>query len=352
MRMLITGGAGFIGANLATALARGGDDVVIADNLSRPGSANNLRAILDEPALAPRITFHQLDVRDFANCLSLLAENAIDAVAHLAGQVAVTDSLTDPIEDFDVNARGTLNVLEAVRRHQPEAHVLFTSTNKVYGSLNDLRAERTTSRYVLVDYPDGIPETRPTDPATPYGCSKLSAEAYVRDYGSTYALRTTVFRMSCIYGKRQNGTASQGWVSWFVRAALTGSPVTIYGDGMQVRDVLYVDDLVAAMLVVLHTGAGTGETFNVGGGSKFSLSVWGEFRELLEGLVGRQIPVCFAECRPGDQNVYVSDIRRVSTRLSWTPLTPPALGIAEVAAWTRAQLSLGNSSPISREAML
>ena len=333
--MVLTGGAGFIGCNLAITLAKRGDDVVLADNLSRPGSDRNLKAMLADEEIAPRLTFHEMDVRDADACMELLADGA-DGVAHLAAQVSVTDSLTDPTEDFDINARGTLNVLEAVRKLAPDAHLLFTSTNKVYGSLTDLPVDRTDTRYVLSTAPEGIAETRPTTAATPYGCSKLGGDLYVQDYARTFGLNTTVFRMSCIYGTRQNGSVDQGWVSWLVRGAIEGKDLTIYGDGLQVRDLLHVDDLVRAFLTVLDTDAGRGEVFNIGGGPEFSLSVWAEFGDVLEDLLGAPVPVSYDKWRPSDQYVYISDLTKVSKALDWAPEKSPQEGIAEVAAWVNA----------------
>jgi CDP-paratose 2-epimerase len=335
VKVVITGGAGFIGCNLAITLAKRGDEVVLADNLSRPGSDRNLAAMLADEEIAPHLTFHELDVRDADACMELLGDGA-DGIAHLAAQVSVTDSLTDPTEDFDINARGTLNLLEAARVLAPDANFLFTSTNKVYGSLTDLPVERTETRYVLPTLPDGVSEERPTTAATPYGCSKLAGDLYVQDYARTFGLNTTVFRMSCIYGTRQNGNVDQGWVSWLVRGAIEGEDLTIYGDGLQVRDLLHVDDLVRAFLTVLTTDAGRGEVFNMGGGPKFSVSVWAEFSKILEDLLGTTVPVAYDDWRPSDQYVYISDLTKVSKALDWAPVKSPAEGIDEVVSWVNA----------------
>lgn len=334
MRVIVTGGAGFIGCNLAIALARRGDDVVLADNLSRPGSSANLESLLADSEISDRLTYREMDVRDAAACDALVADGA-DAIAHLAAQVSVTSSLVDPVEDFEINARGTLNVLEAARKHAPEAHVLFTSTNKVYGSLADLPLERHETRYVLPTISQGVSEAFPTTAATPYGVSKLVGDLYVQDYAYTFGMHTTVFRMSCIYGTRQNGNVDQGWVSWMVKAALSNQDLTIYGDGRQVRDLLHVDDLVNAIITVFDTDLGRGQVFNMGGGPEFSVSVWAEFGEILQGLVGHEIPVKYDDWRPSDQRVYISDIRKACETLSWTPKRSPADGIAEVLAWVQ-----------------
>ena len=335
MKVVVTGGAGFIGCNLAITLAKRGDEVILGDNLSRPGSDRNLEAMLADEEIASRITFHEMDVRDADACMALLADGA-DGVAHLAAQVSVTDSLEDPFADFDINARGTLNVLEATRKLAPEARLLFTSTNKVYGGLSDLPVEKTDTRYVLPTLAEGVSESRPTTAATPYGCSKLAGDLYVHDYAKTFGMNTTVFRMSCIYGTHQNGNVDQGWVSWMVRAAIEGKDLTIYGDGLQVRDLLHVDDLVRAFLMVLTTDAGRGEVFNIGGGPDFSLSVWGEFGKVLEEQLGRPVPVAYDDWRPSDQYVYISDLSKVSKALDWAPVKSPEEGIAEVVSWVHA----------------
>ena len=334
MRVLITGGAGFIGSNLAAALARAGHSVVLADNLSRPGSAVNLRSLLEDAALAPHLSYAELDVRDRVACMTLLDRDPAEAVVHLAGQVAVTTSIADPAEDFETNAGGTLNMLEAVRGVAPSARFLFASTNKVYGSLDGLRVERGRTRYVLRDFSTGIPETFPTDAATPYGCSKLAGDAYVREYARTYGLAATVLRLSCVYGTRQNGTTDQGWVSWFVRAALQDRALTIYGDGLQVRDMLHVDDLVELVMILLTDSGGAGQAFNVGGGTGCSVSIWAEFGAMLESLLGRRVPVRYSPRRPSDQRVYITDIRRISEHTGWSPRTSLREGISELIEWT------------------
>jgi len=335
MRVMVTGGAGFIGRNLTEALVTRGHEVVVVDNLARAGSERNLRSLVDHGIAGPLVAFRKVDVRDAAAVGAVMTEFAspFEAVVHLAGQTTVTDSITDPFEDFDVNACGTLTILEAVRKHAPSAHTIFASTNKVYGDLRSLRVERTQRRYVLPDHPDGISETFPTNPATPYGCSKLAADCYVRDYAKTYDMATTVFRMSCVYGKWQNGTLGQGWVSWFVRSALLGSELTVYGDGLQVRDLLHVDDLVEACLGVIIGRKGVGEVFNLGGGAAFSLSVWAEFGMLLEDMLGRRIPVRYDRRRLADQDVYISDCQKLSAALAWKPRRSPSEGLSELIDW-------------------
>jgi CDP-paratose 2-epimerase len=345
MRVLVTGGAGFIGCNLSHALARAGHNVVVLDNLSRNGSDGNLRW-LQETVTSRLITFHRVDVTDPEGIANVLTGDSVDAVVHLAGQTTVTESVADPMADFDANARGTLVLLEAVRRYAAGAHVVFASTNKVYGDLRRLHTERTPTRYTLPDHPDGISESFPTDAVSPYGCSKLAADSYVRDAAITYGLSTTVLRMSCVYGRWQNGMAGQGWVSWFVRSALLGSPVTIFGDGFQVRDLLHIDDLIEAYLAVLsrEPDSGSGEVYNLGGGPAFSLSVWAEFGPLLEELSRRSVRVEYGARRVGDQDVFITDTGKISAVFGWKPRQAPRDGIADLIDWTAWRLS-GDASP-------
>jgi CDP-paratose 2-epimerase len=340
MKVLITGGAGFIGCNLARALTGLGHKVTVVDNLSRAGSEQNLRLVLGLGNGAELVSFRQADVRDKNAIASILTESGkpYDAVVHLAGQTTATESMTNPMEDFDVNARGTLTVLEGVRAHAPGAHVIFASTNKVYGDLSALRVEKTQTRYVLPDNPEGIAEAFPINAVSPYGCSKLAADSYVRDYAATYGMATTVFRLSCIYGRWQNGMVGQGWVSWFVRCALRGTQLTICGDGLQVRDLLHIQDLVDALVPVITEKQGIGETFNGGGGPAFSLSVWAEFRPLLEELAGRPVAVRYEERRVGDQDVYISNHQRLSAALGWKPQLSPRDGIGDLVEWTAGRM--------------
>ncbi len=342
MRIVVTGGAGFIGSNLTLALACLGHSVVIVDDLSRRGSERNLRRLLDNPEISERVTFRKVDIRDVRGCSAALTGSVrpADAVLHLAGQTTVTESLTNPLDDFDINARGTLNLLEATRTHAPEAHFIFASTNKVYGDLKATKVERHETRYRMLDYPEGIPEGFPTGAVSPYGCSKLAGDCYVRDYGRTFGMDTTVLRLSCIYGNWQNGMAGQGWVSWLVKSALNGSGVTIYGDGIQTRDLLHIDDLVSALLTVIVDRRGIGETFNVGGGPRFTISLWAEFGPLLERILRRTVPVRYEARRLGDQDVYVSDIRKLSSALSWSPRKSPEEGVAELVQWLTVELGL------------
>lgn len=334
---LITGGAGFIGSNLAARLLRAGHEVRVLDDLSRPGSERNLAWLR---SLGGGLRFWQAGIND----RQTLAEAAagVAQVYHLAGQVAVTKSVADPTGDFLANALGTLNLLEAVRAKCPDAAVILASTNKVYGSLAGQRVDLGEGRYRLVDFPFGIPETFPLDFHSPYGCSKGAADQYVRDYHRIYGLRTVVFRQSCIYGPRQFGLSDQGWLAWFVLAALKGMPIQIDGDGCQVRDVLFVEDLLDAYeLAAGRVEECAGEVFNIGGGPERVLAIWRDVAPLLERLTGSQPAVQFGPWRPGDQKVFISDTRKVRERLGWRPRVSVEEGMARLVAWTREEMGAG-----------
>ncbi len=331
MHYLITGGAGFIGSNYAHRLIKRGEQVTIYDNLSRRGAERNL-AWLRDTLGSQSFSFIHGDVRDAA--LLTTAIRRCDVVVHLASQVAVTTSVQHPREDFDVNVQGTFNVLEAVRLVEQPPIMLFASTNKVYGGMESLIITEQETRYAYRDYPHGIPESFPLDFHSPYGCSKGSGDQYVRDYSRVYNLPTVVFRQSCIYGPRQFGIEDQGWVAWFVIAAVLGRPITIYGDGKQVRDVLYVEDLLDAYdAAIAHIDRAAGQIYNVGGGPERQLSVWAEFRPLLESLVGHPIPVKYDAWRTGDQRIYVSDIRKAARFLGWQPQVGVRDGITRLYRW-------------------
>lgn len=330
---LITGGSGFIGCNLADRCLAEGQHVTIFDNLSRRGSAHNL-AWLQSRYPQSQLQHVYADVRD-AEAVRQAAVDA-DVIYHLAAQVAVTTSVEDPREDFEINALGTFNILEAARRSGRQPAVVYTSTNKVYGALERTRVEETATRYRLPDLLDGVPESYPLDFHSPYGCSKGAMDQYVRDYARIYALPTVVFRMSCIYGPRQFGNEDQGWLAHMLIRAALGRPITIYGDGKQVRDVLCVTDLVQALrLAVERIEATRGEIFNIGGGPANTLSVWAEFNEVLERLSGRRITASFDQARPGDQPCYVSDIRKATRVMGWRPEIGTDEGIRLVWQWIR-----------------
>lgn len=329
MKLLITGGAGFIGTNFAEYFANKGWEITVLDNLSRKGSGENL-AWLQQTF--PKLRFVKADIRTDNDILKEEVQKH-DALFHLAAQVAVTTSVQNPREDFEINVVGTLNVLEAIRETGASPILVFASTNKVYGGMEDIVITQEATRYVYRDLPQGIPENRLLDFHSPYGCSKGTADQYVRDYSRIYGLKTVVFRQSCIYGPRQYGIEDQGWIAWFTIAALLGRPITIYGDGKQVRDVLHVADLARAYeLVVERISDVKGEVFNIGGGADFSLAVKEVF-PLLEAFLGKKIETTSGDWRPGDQPVYISDIAKAKKVLGWAPTISPAEGVKTLFDW-------------------
>jgi CDP-paratose 2-epimerase len=339
---IVTGGCGFIGTHCVQRLLLEGYRVLCIDNLTRPTAQANL-AWMRRSNRWPAENFHFVlgDVRH-ARALEDVIHDDIrqhgtpEAVIHLAAQVAVTHSVTDPRQDFEVNALGTLNVLEAVRTFCPEAAVIFSSTNKVYGCLKNIEVRELDSRYEFKNLVGGVSSRQPLDFCSPYGCSKGSADQYVRDYARIYRLRTIVFRQSCIYGTRQFGQEDQGWVSWFVIASLLKRQMTIYGTGKQLRDLLWVDDLVEAYWRAWHGGL-AGEIFNVGGGPANTLSLV-ELLETLNQFAPDAISVNALEWgreRPGDQPVYVSDISDLRRSLGWSPTVSPQQGVEMLWTWVK-----------------
>jgi CDP-paratose 2-epimerase len=336
MRFLITGGAGFIGSNLADALLAEREDVTIFDNLSRPGSHHNLGWLRSR--YGQRLTLVQGDIRDSV-ALPAIVRDA-DVVVHLAGQVAVTTSIVAPREDFEINALGTLNVLEAVRNAAIPPILLFASTNKVYGGMEGVAIAETATRHRYRDM-EGISEEQGLDFHSPYGCSKGAADQYVRDYARIYGLRTVVMRQSCIYGPRQFGVEDQGWLAHFVIAAQLGRPISIYGDGKQVRDMLHVHDLIRAYrLAVARIEAVKGQVFNIGGGPANTRSIWREVGPELEQLAGRPLDVRFSAARAGDQLVCVMDTGKAAQLLGWEPLIDVSRGVALLWDWVRENRTL------------
>jgi CDP-paratose 2-epimerase len=344
--VLITGGAGFIGTNLAAALAASGRRVRIFDNLSRAGVAVNLAWLRE--SCRDRIEFQEGDVRDRGALERAVA--GVGQVFHFAAQVAVTSSLTDPIFDFTINAGGTLNLLEAIRALPVRPPLVFTSTNKVYGDLEDVELVPDGSRYLPADTDtrmSGISEARGVDFHSPYGCSKGAADQYVLDYARTFGLPAVVFRMSCIYGPHQFGTEDQGWVAHFLIRAIERAPITIYGDGLQVRDILYVDDLVRAFLLAQqHMDGVRGQAFNIGGGPSRTTSLV-ELIEVIGALERRPIPVEFDGWREADQRYYVSDTRKFEEATGWTPRVSVAEGVRALHAWLRASRGVAESAELA-----
>jgi CDP-paratose 2-epimerase len=329
---LITGGAGFIGTNLADALLSEGKSVIIYDNLSRAGVEKNLQWL--RAKYSSNLKIEIADIRDETALRA--AVDAADAVYHFAAQVAVTTSCIDPLMDFEVNARGTLNLLEAIRHSEKKPPLVFTSTNKVYGELEDLKVVLKADRYEPEDATiaaGGVSENRSIDFHSPYGCSKGAADSYILDYARTFGLKAVVFRMSCIYGPHQFGTEDQGWIAHFLISALEGKPLTIYGDGKQVRDVLYVADLVQAMKIAQNEMEQlTGSAFNIGGGVENTISLL-ELLKIIEDMQGEPIDAEFGDWRPGDQKYYVSDIAKFRAAGNWAPQVNAYDGIENLYKW-------------------
>jgi len=336
LKTLITGGAGFIGSNLVHRLLSKGQEVVIYDNLARRGTEKNVAWLRENHGEAFQLV--RGDIRDAQRLEKVVGE--VDLIYHLAAQVAVTTSVLDPREDFEINALGTLNVLEAARRCKNEPIVVFASTNKVYGALESTEVVDKGSRYDFANI-RGVSESHPLDFHSPYGCSKGAADQYVRDYARIYGLPTIVFRMSCIYGPRQFGNEDQGWLAHFLISSLLGRSITIYGDGKQVRDILYVDDLLAAFeSAVEQIEAAKGQVYNIGGGRENTISVWVEFKEILAELLGHSVEAEFSDWRPGDQRVYISDMSKAHQELAWTPQVSVREGTKRLFDWVTSHRTL------------
>jgi len=344
MKILVTGGAGFVGSHVAEYYAKRGEEVIVFDNLSRAEILG--KTVGDQlynwnylKSNYPDIKLVRGDIRDFDKLKATTCE--VDVIIHAAAQVAVTTSLRDPRTDFEINTLGTFNVLEAARLN--DSAVVFCSTNKVYGeNVNKIPVIEKATRYEYADpkYKNGIPEDFPIDLTShsPYGCSKVAADLYAQDYAHTYGLRTGVFRMSCIYGERQFGVEDQGWVAWFVIATLADKPITIYGNGKQVRDVLYVRDLVRAFDAFLSSNLRHG-VFNIGGGPENALSLL-ELIGLLGKLTGKRPKVSFSSWRPADQKVYISDIQKATRLLGWRPQVRLEEGVKRLVDWVSENMRL------------
>ena len=343
MRILVTGGAGFVGSHIAERYAKSGCRVTIVDNFSRAKLLKKKSASthynIDYLRQFRNIQLVRSDIRSL-DSMKKIAQN-VDVIFHTAGQTAVTTSVLNPIEDFSVNVQGTLSVLEAARLSKRRPAVILCSTNKVYGeNVNQIAIRQLKSRYAFKSSSvKGVSENLSVDHCehTPYGCSKLTADLYAQDYARLYGLKVGVFRMSCIYGTRQFGVEDQGWVSWFVIAAIKGLKVKIYGDGKQVRDVLWVEDLVN-LFDRFVKGKESHVILNAGGGLQNTISLL-ELIELLreEGL---NLSYSFSGWRPSDQKVYISDIRAAKKRLSWTPKVSPREGIRRLISWVRLNRNL------------
>lgn len=332
-KYLITGGAGFIGSNYARRLIQRNEHVTIFDNLSRAGAPRNidwLKSQFGDDAFRLIVG----DVRS-ADRIAEAAKEA-DVIVHLAGQVAVTTSVTNPRDDFEANALGTFNALEAARLSGRNPVFVYASTNKVYGGMEDVKVVEEATRWRYAELEHGCPESQPIDFHSPYGCSKGAGDQYVRDYARIYGLRTVVFRQSCIYGPRQFGIEDQGWLAWMIIAAVTGRQITIYGDGKQVRDVLHVEDLLNAYdAAIERIDVAKGQIYNMGGGARNVMSIWAEFGPILERLLGKKIEVARADWRPGDQKVFYADTRKAKQELGWEPKIGLEEGIEMLFNWVK-----------------
>lgn len=330
---LMTGGAGFIGINAADYFLAKGAKVIIFDNFSRKGTEENVVWLKDKYG-EDNIEIIKGDIRTDFDMLVAAVEKS-DYVLHFAAQVAVTTSVVNPKEDFDINALGTINVLEAVRKSSNKPPLIYSSTNKVYGGMEDLGIVEKDGRYAYENLEYGVSEDRGLDFHSPYGCSKGSADQYVRDYARIYGLKTIVFRQSCIYGTRQFGVEDQGWVAWFTIAAHLGKDLTIFGDGKQVRDVLYVMDLIEAYdMAFQNLSVTSGKIYNMGGGHMNQLSLL-ELLDLLGEELGKKIEVAYSDWRPGDQKVCVMDIRKAKDDFDWTPKTSVKQGVKILSDWVK-----------------
>lgn len=327
--VLITGGAGFIGTNAALEFVKRGDEVTILDNYSRQGTRENEKIL----RACGSFKFIEMDIRDQEGMTSLIHSEQYDVILHLAAQVAVTTSLIDPIDDFTINLQGTLFILEAIRKYSQHTHLLFASTNKVYGSLTNIDLIEKKKRYDFLNGAIGINESRPLDFHSPYGCSKGAADSYLLDYANVYGLKTTVFRQSCVYGLNQMGVEDQGWVAWFMIAGILDLPITVYGDGKQVRDLLYIDDLVDLYIKAIENPEGSiGEAFNVGGGAENSQSIL-EILDFLDSQYGVQMKYSFSAPRSGDQLIYISDNQKAFEKLNWKATTSYKQGVSKLMNW-------------------
>ena len=330
---LVTGGAGFIGSNYAQRLIQRGESVTIFDNLSRAGAPRNIAWLKDQFG---ENGFGLIvgDVRS-ADQITEAAKEA-DVIVHLAGQVAVTTSVTNPRADFEANALGTFNALEAARLSGRDPIFIYSSTNKVYGGMDDVELIEEATRWLYKDLAKGCPESQPLDFHSPYGNSKGTGDQYTRDYARIYGLRSVVFRQSCIYGPRQFGVEDQGWLAWMTIAAVTGRQITIYGDGKQVRDVLHVYDLLNGYdAAIENIDRAKGQVFNMGGGTRNLLAIWAEFGPILEKLLGKKIKVARGDWRPGDQRVFYADYSKAKKELGWEPKIDLEEGIEMLFNWVK-----------------
>ncbi len=329
--VLITGGAGFIGINTAAYYIRKKYNVILLDNLSRKGVEKNIKWLTKTHKNNFKLV--KYDLKDTSRKLENIVSKA-DIIFHLAGQVAVTTSVLDPMADFRANAVGTMNMLEAARKSKKNPIFIFSSTNKVYGDLENIKIQEEKTRYSFKNLPKGINEMQGLDFHSPYGCSKGASDQYVRDYSRIYGMRTVVFRQSCIYGPHQYGFEDQGWVAWFMIAVHLNKEITIYGNGKQVRDLLYVGDLIEAYdLAIQNIKTTSGRVYNLGGGLKNSISVWLEFGPILQKLFRKDITIKKDNPRPGDQFIFIADTSRAKKDFGWVPKTNLPAGLKKLFTW-------------------
>lgn len=334
MKYLITGGCGFIGSNLAAEVLKRGEELIVFDNLFRFGSSQNLEWLKKHG----EFKYYPYDIRNNNDVETVIKDVKPDYVFHLAGQVAMTTSIANPRLDFEVNAMGTFNLLDAIRKYSPETVVLYSSTNKVYGDFSDLAFEETNTRYICKEYPNGFPESITLDFHSPYGCSKGAADQYLRDFNRIYGLKTIVFRHSSMYGSNQHATFDQGWVGWFCQKALeikngtAKEPFTISGTGKQVRDVLHNSDVVNLYFATKDVKGAYGQAFNIGGGIDNSLSLL-ELFNLLEEILDIKMNYRQIEWRESDQRIFVADNKKITSTTSWKPLIQTEAGIKNMLEW-------------------
>ena len=334
MKILINGGCGFLGSNLASYGIESGYDITIFDNLSRTGTMDNLSWLKTKG----KFDFVPGDVRNKDDLENMIRNGNFDAIFHLAGQVAMTTSIADPYKDFQINTMGTLHTLEAVRKYSPRTHVFFSSTNKVYGSLDQYEYEEKLMRYVCNEFPNGFDESVPLDFSSPYGCSKGAADQYMRDYSRTFGLNTTVFRHSSMYGSRQFATYDQGWVGWFCKKALDlrngiSEPFTISGNGKQVRDILHARDMISLYYAALDKrDIVSGKIYNIGGTMDQSLSLL-ELFDILNNELDIEMKYEKLQPRFGDQKVFVADVGKICKDIGWKPKVSAIEGILSMIEW-------------------
>jgi len=337
MKYLVTGGCGFLGSNLASEILKRGEDLFIFDNFFRPGTEKNFEWLKTKG----KFVFLRGDIRNFYDIETAVKLSKPDVIFHVAGQVAMTTSLEHPRIDFETNSLGTFNLLESVKNHSLDSIVVYSSTNKVYGDLENLNYNESDSRYSLVDYPNGIPESIPLDFRTPYGCSKGSADQYIKDAFRCFGIKTIVFRHSSIYGSRQFSSSEQGWIGWFVKKALESKKninqesFSISGTGKQVRDVLYSEDLISCYFNAIQNIKKTqGEVYNIGGGPDNSLSLL-ELFEILENFLNTKLYYSKLSPRTSDQKVFIADISKAKKHFNWSPKVNKLNGLKNMIEWIK-----------------